>query len=143
MGGNAAPGRNRRHCRKPEGGTRYAARMSSAALRRRALLLLWLVLALLPVRGWAGLAMHLPKAEHMAAAAPCHGMDATQSADTADANRDGSAAACSLCELCHGALLLPVMALAEPERLARTWPAAVPAEAPSPAPSPLFRPPRR
>ena len=118
--------------------------MSSAALRRRALLLLWLLLALLPVRGWAGLAMHLPKAEHMAAAAPCHGMDTTQSADATDANRDGgSAAACSLCELCHGALLLPVIALAEPDRPARAWRTAVPAEAPSPAPSPLFRPPRR
>ena len=129
--------------------------MSCAVLRRRALLLLWLLLALLPLRGWAGLAMHLPAADSRAGAAHCHGMDSAADAAGADSEADrtanekstsgsgSSTATCTLCELCHGAMLLPVIALAEPDRPARAWSAAVPDSAQGPAPSPLFRPPRR
>ena len=128
--------------------------MSCAVLRRRALLLLWLLLALLPLRGWAGLAMHLPAADSRAGAAHCHGMDSAADAAGADSEADpgardstpgagSSTAACTQCELCHGAMLLPVIARAEPDRPARSWPVAVPDSAQGPAPSPLFRPPRR
>lgn len=109
-----------------------------AAPRRRALLMLWLVLALLPLRGWAGLAMHLPATEAAAPAAPCHA-EATAST----AGDDALNAVCSLCELCHGAMLWPALQFPEPDRPAQRWLAAAPAQAPSAEPGQLFRPPRR
>ena len=59
------------------------------------LVLLWLALAWLPLRGLAQVTMHLP-AE---ATAPCHGHDEAPLPDAP------SSSACSLCDLCHGAAL--------------------------------------
>ena len=50
-------------------------------LRRSSLVLLWLLLALLPLRGWANLTMHLPSPDSVAVM-PCHGPEA-QAADVA------------------------------------------------------------
>lgn len=76
--------------------------------------LVWMLLALLPVRGWATLAMQLsPPGSHSTSAAhavqaPCHEMAAASA--PADAAADeaaagsvgGSHAGCSMCDLCHG-----------------------------------------
>ena len=80
-----------------------------SVLRTRALLVAWLVLALLPLRGWANVVMHLP-APH-ATAAGCHDGAA---AATAHAGHHAQAppgeaaphaSSCTLCDLCHGAAL--------------------------------------
>jgi hypothetical protein len=79
--------------------------------------LVWMLLALLPVRGWATLVMQLqPPSHHAAMAAqlaPCHDMaDAIVAATAAtdatahspsSAGGSGSHASCSMCDLCHGA----------------------------------------
>ena len=96
------------------------------------------MLALLPLRGWANLAMHLPTPAHAAVAvAPCHG-------DAARAKADAAAKTCSLCELCHGALLplAGIAPLAE-NRRAQALPVALTRAAPQAEPDDLFRPPRR
>jgi len=76
--------------------------------------LVWMLLALLPVRGWATLAMQLPPAGNHgtlaahAAQAPCHDMVATAASAEAAADEGatgsvgGSHAGCSMCDLCHG-----------------------------------------
>ena len=76
--------------------------------------LVWMLLALLPLRGWATLAMQLsPPGSHGTSAAhaaqtPCHEMVATMaSAEAAGDERaagsvGGSHAGCSMCDLCHG-----------------------------------------
>ena len=74
--------------------------------------LLWLAIALLPVRAWAAAAMPLTmvgvavmqmQAGHVEASnvsMPCHGTSST-STDTAD---DGPALpTCAMCDVCHGA----------------------------------------
>ncbi|MES2957090.1 MAG: hypothetical protein V4792_02830 [Pseudomonadota bacterium] len=78
---------------------------------RRATWILWLMLALLPLRGWAVAAMGVPTAAQSAAAAvqvedasstqhgaalpPCH----------ADSSDDGTATTtCQACDWCHAAL---------------------------------------
>lgn len=83
----------------------------------RRLWIVWLVLALLPLRGWAVASMTMPALQTVQAGqadpaspaaeampmsragsmtAPCH--------QTADANPNGGAVnACTLCDLCHGA----------------------------------------
>jgi hypothetical protein len=79
--------------------------------------LVWLLLALLPLRGWATLAMQLPAPASTGASSaqhvqpPCHEMASAAALAQADAEtaqaplRDGipSHAACSMCDLCHGA----------------------------------------
>ena len=76
--------------------------------------LVWMLLALLPVRGWATLAMQLsPPGSHGTSAAhaaqpPCHEMAATTALAEAAADErvagsaGGSHAGCSMCDLCHG-----------------------------------------
>jgi len=110
----------------------------SRALRRTSLVLLWLMLALLPLRGWANLAMHLPApAQAAVASAPCHG-------DAAQAKADAAAKTCTLCDLCHGSLLplAGVAALTE-NRRAQALPVDLTRAAPQAEPDGLFRPPRR
>ena len=63
------------------------------------LLLLWLALAWLPLRGVAQVTMHLPAGPAAEATAPCHGHDEAPSPDAP------TSSACSLCDLCHGAAL--------------------------------------
>jgi hypothetical protein len=107
-------------------------------LRCPTLVLLWLLLALLPMRGWANLTMHLP-VQDAAAVAPCHGAEGQSAADPAD-----TPAPCTLCDVCHGAMLLPACAAPQHgDRRGQPLPAAVPLAAQSAEPETLFRPPRR
>lgn len=69
-------------------------------------LLLGVMLALLPLRGWAETAMHLAVPAPQSAASevsllPCH----AAMAEHAGAMADESASGCSLCSLCHGTAL--------------------------------------
>jgi hypothetical protein len=108
--------------------------------------LLWLALALLPLRGFAAavmpVSMGAPPAAASAASAwmPCH--DAALAGDQAATDGD-SGAACSLCTLCHS---LATQAVPVPMHLP-TLPQAQPLAAADPAPAPgardgPFRPPR-
>lgn len=114
---------------------RYAHAVNSS-LRRYSLLMLWLLLALLPLRGWAHLSMHLP-ATDTTAMAPCHGAEAA-------ADPTAPSQVCTLCDICHGAML-PWADNAAPskDRRAQALPAAAPRAAPASEPDTLFRPPRR
>jgi hypothetical protein len=93
-------------------------------------LILWILLALLPLRGWATSDMQVsmalgtltgaavaasavqaaPEAQHEAAA-PCHGNAAAAGVEAAPETSSGSHAACSLCDLCHSV----AMATSEPQ----------------------------
>ena len=138
-----------------------ANRLSSAAMprppRRLVVALLWIAMALLPLRALAAAVMPAATAGVASAAVesaahdvlqavPCHGASALVSAD-ADADA-GTAPAetthtCSLCDLCHSSVVTaqpPVLALAElPAALPR---AAAPSALEPRAPDGLFRPPR-
>jgi hypothetical protein len=105
-------------------------------LRRSSLLMLWLLLALLPLRGWAHLSMHLPGSDTIVMA-PCHGAEAaTERSDTAQP--------CTLCDVCHAAMLLLASdAALGKDRRAQTLPDAAPQAARTTEPDALFRPPRR
>jgi hypothetical protein len=119
--------------------------------RRFAVALLWLALALLPLRGFAALLMPFGAApaaaatvaaetpQHQAAAMPCHGA-AQDDAAAAPQPDDHS---CSLCNLCHSgvaAFAAPVLAL---PALPQDAPVAQSAPSVEPrAPDSLFRPPR-
>ena len=106
------------------------------ALRRSSLVLLWLLLALLPLRGWAHSSMHLPAAD-TSAAAPCHGAEAVTDPSTA-------VQPCTLCDICHSAMLpWADGALSHPDRRAQPLPGAAPPAAAATEPGTLFRPPRR
>ena len=120
--------------------------------RRFAVALLWLALALLPLRGFAALLMPVGAApaaaatvaaeapQHHGAAMPCHG-GAVQD-DAAAAAQPGEHT-CSLCNLCHSgvaAFAAPVLmlpALPQDAPLAQAAPSVEPR-----APDSLFRPPR-
>jgi hypothetical protein len=117
--------------------------------RRFTTALLWIAIALLPVRGFAAVMMPMfmsglpstvasASADSTAAAMPCHGA----AADDSSAPASGSHT-CSLCDLCHGTIAqvehpnvaLPATHEAQPE-------AAVPVVLEPRAPDSLFRPPR-
>ncbi len=87
--------------------------------------ILWILLALLPLRGWAMSEMQvsmaasaltaasaeivLPQAGHeihATAAAPCHGDAASSHADNAPPSNSGNHSACNLCDLCHGVVMV-------------------------------------
>jgi hypothetical protein len=118
--------------------------------RRIAVALLWLALALLPLRGFAALLMPVgasaPVAavvteapQHHGTAMPCHG--AVQD-DAAAAAQPGEHT-CSLCDLCHSG----VAAFAAPVLTLPALPQAAPVAQSAPsleprAPDSLFRPPR-
>ena len=75
-------------------------------VRGRALLVIWFLLALLPLRGWAHAGVHLPAAQELPAS--CHTLH--EAADGVTASEDGAQPserqhACALCDLCHGAAL--------------------------------------
>ncbi len=107
----------------------------SRSVRRCSLVLLWLLLALLPLRGWANLTMHLPAAD-TPIMAPCHGAEAA--ADPA-----GTSQPCTLCDVCHGAMLLASHAPQLKDQRSQPLPDAVALAAPAAEPDALFRPPRR
>ncbi len=108
----------------------------SSFTRRRATLLLWLMLALLPLRGWAMGTMNVAMAApaHEAPAPACH-----------DASGDDAALhAHALCDICH-AVAVPASEPSLPaiDRHAGApigWVPIAPAEA---GPASLFKPPRR
>jgi hypothetical protein len=127
--------------------------------RRLTTALLWLALALLPLRGLAATLMPAmgavpPAASDVAVGAvvelvdadqsmPCHGAAADSHHQEADATPVGDCPTCPLCALCHASV-----AQATPFRLALPQlPSAPPAAAPPSAiepsaPDGLFRPPR-
>ena len=108
----------------------------SYGFRRSSLLLLWLLLALLPLRGWAHLSMHLPAAD-AGIVAPCHG-------EQSEPEASGTTPSCTLCGICHGAMLPWADAAApQPDPRSQELPAAAPRAAPAGEPDALFRPPRR
>jgi hypothetical protein len=90
-------------------------------------LLLGVLLALLPLRGWAEAAMHLSASLPQSTAGevsmpPCHAALAEDDGTTPD----GSASGCSLCSLCHGSALCLAEADIEHSAAAATPPAAAP-----------------
>jgi hypothetical protein len=117
--------------------------------RRFTAALLWIAIALLPVRGFAAVVMPMfvstlpaavasAPADSTAAVMPCH--VSVQSDSSAPA---GASHACSLCDLCHGTVAqvaLPGVTLAVPHE-AQPDAAAPPLLEPR-APDSLFRPPR-
>jgi hypothetical protein len=115
--------------------------------RRCSTALLWLAIALLPVRAWAvtsmPLAMGAPAPAGVTQAAepsamPCHGAMAAD----ADANSP-TTPACSLCDLCHTTVAQAPSPLALPAAPDAAAPlAAVPGCVTSRVPDGLFRPPR-
>ena len=114
---------------------------------RRSHWILWLMLALLPLRGWAFAAMAIPAVgqppDASAAASalpPCH----EQLGSRGDHEQaEGSGHNCTLCEICHGAAVpAALLAVAAPLRvtaIAPDWRTPVPADAERQA---LFKPPR-
>jgi hypothetical protein len=90
-------------------------------------LLLGVLLALLPLRGWAEATMHLPAPAAQSAAdeapmPPCHAAMAQHDGATPDDSTSG----CSLCSLCHGTALCLGEAGLTHEAAASTAPAAAP-----------------
>jgi hypothetical protein len=117
---------------------------------RRPLWVLWLLLALLPLRSWAGAVMHLPGTAADAADAvqvgmPCHGEHGAASAPHDAVAPDGVAdKACALCDLCHGCgALADTGGLHEPLVGPNRMPHARAGALPALRPDALFRPPRR
>jgi len=111
--------------------------------------LLWIAIALLPLRGLAVTlmpALASPSTPLMAAAAdmPCHGAAADQAAqDEPAAAPMADCASCSLCALCHASVAQACAASIELPALPALAPAAAPPSAIEPrAPDGLFRPPR-
>lgn len=117
--------------------------------RRFVTVLLWIAIALLPVRGLAAAVMPMPDsdmastvanvlADDAVTAMPCHG----GAADHDSASENGSHA-CSLCDLCHGTVAqvaAPSVTLASTHE---PLPEAAPPRAIEPrSPDRLFRPPR-
>jgi hypothetical protein len=111
--------RCRRRCTPPAGNGTCARRGHHTGsilidIMRRVVWIVWLMLALLPLRGWAHGAMlvqmtQAPASQSQQAATdlpPCHqAMAATESADAADASDTlPSHTVCALCDLCHGVL---------------------------------------
>jgi hypothetical protein len=130
-------------------------RAYTVAVMRRLSWILWLLIALMPVRGIAQSLMSFAPAQNegvMAAAkpidaAPCpmHAVSADAD-DTAMPDANGSSPtshACSLCDVCHSAVLPLTLGVAPPSALPGDEP--VPAHglgAGRAAPAKLFRPPR-
>jgi hypothetical protein len=90
-------------------------------------LLLGVLLALLPLRGWAEATMHLsvsapPSAASEAPMPPCH----AAMAEHGGAAPVESASGCSLCSLCHGSALCQGESSIAHDAAATTVPAAAP-----------------
>jgi hypothetical protein len=118
--------------------------------RRLAAALLWIAIALLPLRGlaasWMPVAMSGPATvagalvNGLAAAMPCHGGAVDARAAPSD---DASAPDCSMCELCHASALASESAGLAWSGTPDSPPRAGLDRAPEPrAPDSLFRPPR-
>jgi hypothetical protein len=111
--------------------------------RRFVTALLWIAIALLPVRGWAAVlmpaVMHHDAGVGISATPPCHGQQQDAPADEAAA----APGSCSLCDLCHTSV---AQAPAPPQLAAPPQEALPAADAPTSieprAPDRLYRPPR-
>jgi hypothetical protein len=87
--------------------------------------ILWILLALLPLRGWALSDMQVSMATSALAAAsaelvtpdvahemqasvaaPCHGEAASSQTDNAPQSNSGTHGACSFCDLCHSVAMV-------------------------------------
>jgi hypothetical protein len=110
--------------------------------RRLVTALLWIAIALLPVRGWAAVLMpvmmqHSAVVSASDGTAPCHGQMQQQEAPAA------APGTCSMCDLCHTSVAQAPSAPPLTAVLHEPLPAA---EAPTPmaprAPDGLYRPPR-
>lgn len=108
--------------------------------------LLWLVIALLPLRGWAMAQMTVapgspaPATLYAADSAqpPCHADAGSLAAKATPAH-----AGCSLCEVCHASLGLPTVTALHLPALPHAAPAVTPATGVRDGPpGELFRPPR-
>lgn len=124
---------------------------------RRLTWIVWMVVALLPMRGWAFAAMPTvpgtggpvavfapaahPEAHEAAAdSMPCHGVEATESRHGGTADADGT---CALCQICHAAFAAaPSVPACEPPLAQRAAPPSHDAPAPDAERRSLFRPPR-
>ena len=117
--------------------------------RRFSTALLWIAIALLPVRGWAAVLMPIsmgdmqPAAVTSAAATdvsvmPCHAAPQDAVADGGD-----SPATCSMCELCHTTVVQAAPTSVTLADMHEALPPAAASVALEPrAPDGLFRPPR-
>ena len=90
-------------------------------------LLLGVLLALLPLRGWAEIATYLTAPAPQSAASevallPCHAAMAEHGGATADESASG----CSLCSLCHGTALCLGESGIVPDAAGTSGPAAAP-----------------
>lgn len=109
--------------------------------------LLWLVIALLPLRGWAMAQMAMAPVSAVPAAH--HAADSTQPACHAEAESQAAKATpahagCSLCEVCHASLGLPAVVVLHLPALPHAAPAITPITGVRDGPpSELFRPPRQ
>jgi hypothetical protein len=117
--------------------------------RRFTAALLWIAIALLPVRGFAAVMMPIMMVDAGSAAVSAPADDATTAMPCHDASQDaGDASAdathtCSLCDLCHSsvaATTVPMIALSGPHE-AQPYGASPPVLEPR-APDGPFRPPR-
>ncbi len=118
--------------------------MLAAMFRGRPFIVLCLLIALLPLRGWAAQVMHLPARDTADVAAHCHdGTAIGPAAADAVATAAGEAGACVLCDLCHGAAMPAGPAAAGAAELpVQPVPDTATPPPPAGAPEPLFRPPR-
>ena len=115
--------------------------------RRLTVALLWLAIALLPLRGFAAALMPVAMVDapittatdaHEAAALPCHGM-----ASDSQAAAESGTHTCSLCDLCHASMVHAVSASVSLADLPESTPPSSATAAVEPAaPDSLFRPPR-
>jgi len=117
--------------------------------RRVVTALLWIAIALLPVRGWAAAVMPMPldditsalagtTVDDAATAMPCHGAAADH-----DGASDNGSHACSLCDLCHGTVAQVAAPSVTVASTHESLPVAAPPRAIEPrSPDRLFRPPR-
>jgi hypothetical protein len=113
--------------------------------RRLTAALLWIAIALLPVRGFAAVVMpmFMPGTQAAAESAPADGTASTMPCHGAMADKGSTPATCSLCDLCHGTVAqveqpsVSLPATHEPQPQAAEPPLLEPR-----APDSLFRPPR-
>ena len=107
-------------------------------------MLLWLLLALLPLRGWAQGTMALAAPATPVQALPCHGEMAEHRAGHPQADGNSTASpTCSHCDLCHAAAAPNEGPVQATQALPDLAPAAMVSRAPAAARvDSLFRPPR-
>jgi hypothetical protein len=116
--------------------------------RRLTTALLWIAIALLPVRGAAALLMpmamgHTQSAEMTSAPAAASAMPCHAAVQSADADGSTTPSTCSMCDLCHTTVAQVAQAVLTVPHLHEALPRTAASAAIEPrAPDGLFRPPR-